>query len=96
MFEVGEKVVCVDDTPIPIVAPNGVTRSDCRFPGGFVVEGTVYCISEIDVWSEGSPGLRIVGKPIFLNDTEVFWHSSRFRKLRQREERIEKREVVEV
>ncbi|MGB6223028.1 hypothetical protein [Haloferula sp.] len=76
----GDRVVCIDATPIPI-SPNGLSGTDFTFPGGFIAEGDVYFVSTVAKDYRGGQTLRLVGHPVLACGREVHWNGLRFRKL---------------
>lgn len=80
-FRANDKVVCIDATPLPRYCPREYTTLDCSFPGGYIEEGAIYCVADVGLGGDGHAALRLVGKPIFLLDTEVTWNGQRFRKI---------------
>jgi len=77
----GTKLVCIDATPIPILAWSGLSVLDFTFPHGFLQEGTTYCVERATQNNDGSYGLRLTGLPILCQGHESNWHHLRFRKL---------------
>ena len=81
-MESGDKVVCVDATPFPNYAPRDCELSDFVFPGGYIEEGTIYCVESVFEQS-GEYGVTLVGKKIFYQGEEIGWLHSRFRKVEE-------------
>ena len=89
MFEVSDKVVCVDDQP-PI------------HPVGYKLKkGTVYVVESIDSVPDGRGdfGLFLTGVPNFrMGNRLIPWRSTRFRKLSEikaeNAERAKKEEIL--
>ena len=73
-FQPNDKLVCVDDSPVPA----------SHSTSGMIAKGTVYCVTEVDgPYSEHDPGgVRIVG-PLCFNHhgDESWWRANRFRRL---------------
>lgn len=79
----GDKVVCVDATPLPNISPRDSELDEYLFPDGFIEEGAIYCIDQAFPHKK-HPGVYrvfLVGKTIIFRGEEVGWHSHRFRKL---------------
>lgn len=88
----GDKVVCIDATPMPMVAPRDCNLMEFSFPDGFLEEGKVYCIQDSIYKSDGFYSLFLVGKRIIFRGKVVGWCSDRFRKIEDQEiaqERVE-------
>ena len=81
----GDKVVCVDSTPMPMVAPRDCDLTEFSFPDGFLEEGKVYCVQESVYKDDGFYSLYIVGMRIIFRGKVVGWCSDRFRKLENSE-----------
>ncbi len=79
-FSIGDRVRCVDATPLPI-NPVGAEPGDFDFPEGFIEEGSVYVVCRVGINSQGRPSLRLCGLPVFCKEVEIAWDSLRFRKL---------------
>lgn len=79
----GDKVVCIDATPMPMVAPRDCDLMEFEFPDGFLEEGTVYCVQHSEYKSKGFYSLYLVGKRIVFRGVTVGWCSDRFRKLEE-------------
>ena len=76
-----DKVICIDATPIPIGA-KGHDITDFTFPGGFISEGSIYCVGRVKVnLAPFSSSIQLVGKPVILQGEEVTWNSQRFRRI---------------
>lgn len=88
-FPPGTKIVCIDATPIPILAREQITVLDFTFPNGFLQEGRIYCVEVAIPLADGSHGLHLLGLPIFARGTLCNWHSSRFRMVEPRTKRSE-------
>lgn len=75
MFHPNDKVLCIDDSPVP---------PDHSTAGERLTKGTVYCVTETDPsrhpWDPG--GIRIVG-PLCFNGhgDESWWRANRFRSI---------------
>ena len=81
-MESGDKVVCIDATPFPNFAPRDCDLSDFVFPGGYIEEGTIYCVE--GVFEQGGQyGVTLVGKKIYYHGEEIGWLQSRFRKVEE-------------
>jgi hypothetical protein len=65
---------------MPIHVP-GAAAADFSFPGGFIEEGAIYCVSEAGRNSHGGWSLRLVGCPVIRGQTEIWWDGVRFRRL---------------
>ena len=93
IFKPNDKVVCIDATPIPIYIPPGVSASvsDFFLPGGFIKEGSVYCVLDCHSRGIGGDAVYLAGKPVYLHGKEVSWSSHRFRKLEKKKQRKKKR-----
>lgn len=76
----GDKVVCVDATPLPNFAPPDCELSEFSFPDGFIEEGAIYCIDEV-IPKEPRDGILLIGKRVLFLGAEATWCSTRFRKL---------------
>ena len=81
-MESGDKVVCIDATPLPNFAPRDCELSDFVFPGGYIEEGCIYCVESV-YEDNGKYGVILVGKKIYYHDQEIGWLSSRFRKVEE-------------
>ncbi len=77
----GDKVVCIDSTPLPNFAPRDCALSEFQFPNGYIEEGAVYCVREVSANQKGMLGLQLVGREILFRGNEVQWSSDRFRSL---------------
>lgn len=85
-MNISDKVVCVDDTPIPTQRKS--TIHDYWMPDGMIRKGEVYCVSGvIHHPTTGLTGIVIVGKPLMGRGAdgsfskETGWSPHRFRKL---------------
>ncbi len=86
-FQTNDKVVCIDATPLPLHCDRHFTTLDFSFPGGFIREGSIYCVTSVGTGSDSPAAIRLAGKPIFLHDIEVAWSGQRFRQVkRQRQQ----------
>ncbi len=77
----GDKVICVDATPLPNFAPRNLELDEFVFPHGYIEEGTIYCVDRVVVDQRGHCGIFLVGKSILFRGEEVGWFSGRFRTL---------------
>lgn len=92
-MKAGDKVVCIDATPLPNYAPRDSDLSEFSFPDGFIEEGMIYCIDETFMLF-GELGLFLVGKRILCDGEEVGWLSRRFRKLEEIQQENEVHEAA--
>ena len=92
----GTKVVCIDATPMPMVAPRDCNLMEFEFPDGFLEEGKVYCVQDAVYKNNGFYSLFLVGMRIVFRGTEVGWCSDRFRVLNDRENLVKREEVLEI
>jgi hypothetical protein len=90
-FQINDKVVCIDATPIPIYLPPGVSVavSDFTFPDGAIKEGGVYCVLDCRSRTVGGDAVYLVGKPAYLDGKEVSWSSFRFRKIDHKSDQLQ-------
>ena len=88
-FQANDKVVCINDDPLPL-RPSGFRCRDFTLPGGLVKQGDIYCVRGVHLTSDGQLGLFLVGKPVFVGGEEVAWHHARFRKIEPSEAKPEK------
>jgi hypothetical protein len=85
-FNTSDKVVCVDDTPIP--SDKRFTVGGYRFPGGMIKKGVVYVVSGMIYHpNTGRWGVCLVGHPVMgeaFNGgyQEAGWSPNRFRLFR--------------
>lgn len=79
-FCVGDRVMCVDATPLPVHVP-GAVASEFSFPGGFIEEGVVYCVVEVGRGPVTGMSLRLLGHPVIRGQTKIWWDGLRFRRL---------------
>jgi hypothetical protein len=86
-MKIGDKVICVDATPLPNFAPRDLELSEFVFPQGYIEEGAVYCVAQVMIDKKGHLGLFLVGKSILFRDSEVGWFSGRFRSLEEIQQR---------
>jgi len=95
IFKPNDKVVCIDDTPIPNFLPPGVSAAfhDFTFPNGGIKEGGIYCILDCISSNDGGDKVYLVGKPVYLNGEEASWCSVRFRKIDQASDKRKKKET---
>ena len=92
-FSVGDRVCCMDATPLPINVA-GAALTDFSFPGGFIREGAIYCVeAAFDVTGAGVC-ITLIGHPVFYKGRQIPWCGDRFRKLVPRRENIRCRKVV--
>ena len=82
-FHTNAKVVCVDATPLPINV-SGAVRTEFSFPGGFLEEGAVYCVTRVSASSDGNAGLFLAGIQVIYRGFEIAWNSQRFRLVHSR------------
>lgn len=75
-----DKVICIDATPIPIGA-KGHDITDFSFPGGFISEGDIYCVTDVKICLNQAASLQLAGKPILFCGEKSAWNSGRFRKI---------------
>lgn len=80
-MKAGDKVVCIDATPLPMIAPRDCDLSEFSFPDGFIEEGAIYCIDGAIMRDHHVFRIYLVGKRILFRGEEVGWNSLRFRKL---------------
>ncbi|MDF1815257.1 MAG: hypothetical protein P1V20_23860 [Verrucomicrobiales bacterium] len=93
----GDKVVCIDATPLPNFAPRDADIDEFTFPDGFIEEGAIYCIENVFEYRPEIYGYYLVGIRLLCGTQEYGWCSGRFRKIEpQRESRelTESREIV--
>lgn len=83
IFSPGDRVVAID-TKLngPKVLPKNFA-DDCsfRFPDGHLQPKKVYHVHDCIETGKGSQGLYLTGLRVFLDDTEISWCSSRFRRV---------------
>jgi hypothetical protein len=79
MFEVGDKVVCVDDSPVPKVPKGDILL----LPPVMVKEGSIYVIREIFPKASGVQLLGLEGASVLGSENRgnIPWNWHRFRKL---------------
>jgi hypothetical protein len=94
-FKPNDKVVCIDATPIPIGAPNN-NYQDFEFPGGYIEEGTFYCVRSVIMGRCGGESLDIVGPQVFLYGRPVPWNGLRFRKVEKNKQRKKRKAEKEI
>jgi hypothetical protein len=78
-MKTGDKVVCIDATPIPTHAG---TILDYSFPCGYIEEGSIYCVAGLGHSRPRGQFVRlfIVGKPVIqTSGGDLGWHPGRFR-----------------
>lgn len=92
MYNISDKLVCVDDSPIR----NNKTGNK-RAPLGHVKKGTIYVVETVFP-TEDDPffSIGIVGKPIIWLPTGEFcgWSPLRFRKLEEIQEENREKKLV--
>jgi len=94
MIDIGDKVVCVDDTP-----GFGTVEGDYSFPNGYLVKNKIYNIEKIVefffVFKDGEDARQVVAyhltgiKSIDIKDgEEILFEARRFRKIEELREEI--------
>ena len=76
-FSAGDRVRCVDATPLPLNA-SGAVWEDFSFPDGFIAEGEVYVVEGVFHSGRGSAFLMLVEKRVLLLGREIPWCGVRF------------------
>lgn len=80
IFAPGDRVVAINtDVSFPI-RPVGRLR-EIHLPDGSLRKNTVYHVERVKLTSDGLQGLFITGLPALYGDSEIAWHSCRFRKV---------------
>lgn len=83
IFSPGDRVVAIDTRLNgPRVLPNHFPE-DCsfRFPDGPLQMDKVYHVYACHEIGNGTQGLYLTGMRVFLDDVEISWSSSRFRRI---------------
>ena len=75
-----DRVICIDATPVPFNG-RGHGFSDFSYPGGYIVEGAIYCVEDVESHPEGVAGLHLVGHPVLVCGRPCTWSALRFRKI---------------
>jgi hypothetical protein len=83
-FQINDKVVCIDASQTPAKCGKRESISSFVLPGGFVEEGSVYCVEYTRLRPDGRTALSLVGKPIIVGGKDVLWNGQRFRKLQRK------------
>lgn len=82
-FSPGDRVVAIDTTLNgPRVLPNNFP-SECsfHFPDGPLELNKVYHVYACNEVGNSTQGLYLTGLRVYLNNTEIAWSSSRFRRV---------------
>ena len=82
-FSPGDRVVAIDTTLNgPRVLPNNIP-SECsfHFPDGPLEPNKVYHVYACNEVGNGTQGLYLTGLRVYLDNTEIAWSSSRFRRV---------------
>jgi hypothetical protein len=79
----GDRVVAIDTALNgPRVLPNNLPK-DCsfHFPDGPLMPNKVYHVYACNETGNGTQGLHLTGLRVFLDQTEISWSASRFRRV---------------
>lgn len=79
-FNAGDRVRCVDATPLPMNAA-WVEAGDFTFPDGFIAEGEIYVVEGVFPPVGGSASLMLAEKRVLMRGREIPWCGARFRPL---------------
>jgi hypothetical protein len=80
-IEPNDKVICINDSPLPVNFPDQYELENFHFPYGFIEGGQIYCVT-----ATAPRGLFLAGISVHYDGIEFPWNELRFRKIHARSE----------